>query len=80
MNCKYGLVCALEQSLVRIEKLSQKRVDSLLATSFWKYIFINRVYVCYVKLSHKRPDFEKPSRDRGPQPRTLYSFSPGKSG
>ena len=34
---------------------------------------MNRVYVCYVKLSRKRPDFEKPSRDRGPQPRTLYS-------
>ena len=26
-----------------------------------------------MKLSRKRPDFEKPSRDRGPQPRTLYS-------
>ena len=29
--------------------------------------------VCYVKLSRKRLDFEKLSRDRGHQPRTLYS-------
>ena len=27
-----------------------------------------------MKLSRKRPDFEKPSHDRGPQPRTLYSY------
>ena len=26
-----------------------------------------------MKLSRKRPNFEKPSRDRGQQPRTLYS-------
>ena len=29
--------------------------------------------MCYVKLSRNRPDFEKLSRDRGQQPRTLYS-------
>ena len=34
---------------------------------------MNRVYVCCVKLGRKKPDFEKPCRDRGPQPRTLYS-------
>ena len=36
--------------------------------------FLNTVYVYYVKLSRKRPDFEKLSRDQGQQPRTLYSF------
>ena len=35
--------------------------------------FLNTVYVYYVKLSRKRPDFEKLSRDQGQQPRTLYS-------
>ena len=29
--------------------------------------------MCNVKLSRNRPDFEKLSRDRGQQPRTLYS-------
>ena len=30
------VICALEQFLVGMEKLSQKRVDSLLATSLWQ--------------------------------------------
>ena len=29
--------------------------------------------MCYVKLSRKRLDFEKLSRDQGHQPQTLYS-------
>ena len=36
--------------------------------------------VCYVKLSRNRPDFEKLSRDRGQQPRTLYSSLPQRPG
>ena len=32
--------------------------------------------MCNVKLSRNRPDFEKLSRDRGQQPRTLYSSLP----
>ena len=41
--------------------------------------FLNTVYVYYVKLSRKRPDFEKLSRDQGQQPRTLYSSLPSLS-
>ena len=64
------VICALEQFLVGMEKLSQKRVDYFLATSFWQDSSNSSIY--YV-LSEKEQILKILSRDQGPRNQTLYS-------
>ena len=64
------VICALEQFFVGMEKLGQKRVDSLLATSFWQDISNSSIYCA---LSEKDQILKKLSRDQGPWIQTLYS-------
>ena len=55
---QFLVICALTQFLVGIEKLSHKQQIHSQQQYFGK-IYVNRVHVCYVKLSRKRPNFEK---------------------
>ena len=51
---QFLFICALKQFLVGIEKLSH-----ISQQHYFCKIYVNRVCVCYVKLSRKRPNFEK---------------------
>ena len=64
------VMCALEQFLVGMEKLSQKRVESFLATSFWQDISNSCIYCV---LNEKDQILKKLSCDQGPWIQTLYS-------
>ena len=55
---QFLVICALTQFLVGIEKLSHKQ-QILSQQHYFGKIHVNRVHVCYVKLSRKRPNFEK---------------------
>ena len=55
---QFLVICALTQFLVGIEKLSHKQ-QILSQQYYFGKIYVIRAHVCYVKLSRKRPNFEK---------------------